>query len=164
VNSDQSNMPEFPARSGPKPLTVIPAHQQLDQFAPAEIQQRLNDLSGQLDGVRIGTSLTPAPTGAALHIVGGRTHDEKNAYIIDTEFAHFHEDGSGSLHMTLPKRIGKEAITRGWAEAHPGAMQGYVPETLVMVFGPRDDEELAVVWQLLRCSHEFAIGAHPPTA
>ncbi|GAA3689446.1 hypothetical protein GCM10022224_063630 [Nonomuraea antimicrobica] len=46
----------------------------------------------------------------------------------------------------------------GWAEPHPLVHEGRCPPTLVMLYGPRDEDELAVVWELVRRSHAFASG------
>jgi Family of unknown function (DUF5519) len=81
-----------------------------------------------------------------------------DAYLVDTEFAHFHGDGSGSLHMTLPLVVAREAIERDWAEMHPAARMGHAPNTLVMVYAPRDDAELTVTWELVGRSYDYARG------
>jgi hypothetical protein len=46
-------------------------------------------------------------------------------------------------------------IARGWGEPHP-LQKG------LLIFGPRDEPELAVAWQLLRVSHLFACGTWMP--
>ena len=45
------------------------------------------------------------------------------------------------------------------AERHPLAGRHGLPGNIVMVYGPRDDEELAVVEDLVRASHRFASGS-----
>jgi hypothetical protein len=49
-------------------------------------------------------------------------------------------------------------IESGWAERHPLAGRHGVPANIVMVYGPRDDDELALVEDLLRASHALASG------
>ena len=46
----------------------------------------------------------------------------------------------------------------GWAEPHPVARLGCLPESLVMVFAPRDREELEVALRLMQSSYDFARG------
>jgi phospholipase/carboxylesterase len=65
----------------------------------------------------------------------------------------------GSLHLTLPPDTAGQAIGRGWAELHPLARTGRLPETLVMIYGPRDNVELEMIWQLVLSSYAFARGA-----
>ena len=40
----------------------------------------------------------------------------------------------------------------GWGEPHPRS--GYM-----LVFGPRTDDEVEIVWQIVRASYDFATGA-----
>jgi phospholipase/carboxylesterase len=79
--------------------------------------------------------------------------------MINQEFAHLHPAYDGSLHMTLPPDVVDAVIENGWAERHPLAGQHGLPTNIVMVYGPRDDDELAVVADLLRASHSLASGA-----
>jgi hypothetical protein len=53
--------------------------------------------------------------------------------------------------MTLPSEVAEEAYEKGWGEPHP---RSGTP----LIFGPRDDGELDVVWQLLRASYTYARG------
>jgi hypothetical protein len=54
------------------------------------------------------------------------------------------------------------ALEAGWAEPHPLA-GGFTPSGTVMVYGPRNAEELEVVWNLVQQSHRFATGQFLPT-
>jgi hypothetical protein len=115
-----------------------------------------------LDGVLLGRSGVSLPDTRAVHLRPTIAQGPGEAYLAGTEFAHLHGHGDGSLHMSLPKDVVAQAVQQGWAEPHPMARQGYLPETLVMVYGPRDQEELDIVWQLVRISHRFA--SRPATA
>ena len=42
---------------------------------------------------------------------------------------------------------------------HPLALAGQIPETAVMVFGPRDEGEVDVILDILSVSYDFARGA-----
>ncbi len=78
--------------------------------------------------------------------------------MVEREFAHMHSASDGSLHMVLPAHVVDKVIANGWAERHPLAGKGGMPTNVVMVFGPRDDGELAVVQDLLRAAHAYACG------
>ena len=80
------------------------------------------------------------------------------AFMIGREFCHIHPPSDGSLHLNLPLDVGQAAIEAGWAENHPLAVRGYIPQNVVMVYGPRDRDELEVVTWLIAQSHAFA---HP---
>lgn len=68
-----------------------------------------------------------------------------------TCFARMHEDRGGSVHLHLPPHVAEVALRRGWGERHPHTG---VP----LVFGPRNLEEMEVVWDLLRAAYLFARG------
>ena len=108
------------------------------------------------------TPRLPATPSKALHLDPELAQGDREAYLVGTEFAHLHGDGSGSLHLTLPGERAAEAIEQGWAELHPAVRMGLMPPTLVMLYGPRDDEELATVWRLIQVSYTFARGCPNP--
>ena len=56
----------------------------------------------------------------------------------------------------LPLETAREAIDAGWAELHPVALSGQIPQTAVMLYAPRDEDELDVIETLVRASHAFA--------
>lgn len=58
--------------------------------------------------------------------------------------------------MKLPPHIAAAAYEKGWGEPHPYS-------GTPLIFGPRDEAELEVVWSLLRASYDFARGEAPQT-
>ena len=80
------------------------------------------------------------------------------AFMVGREFAHLHPPADGSLHMMLPLTLAEAVDANGWGELHPVARMGVIPSTAMMVYGPRDEGELEIVWELLRASHAFAAG------
>ncbi len=55
-----------------------------------------------------------------------------------------------------PPDLASEAVEAGWSEPHPVARLGLIPKTAVMIYAPRDADELAVVERLIRASYAFA--------
>jgi hypothetical protein len=152
----------LPARAGAQPTTAdVMPHQQLDQTAPAALQEELWRRMTGLEGVRGGRSGVSLPETRALHLDERIAHGPSDAYMVGTEFAHLHGAEDGSLHAMLPTDVAAEAIDRGWAEPHPLARRGIAPPTLVMIYGPRDAAELETVWQLIETSYRFARGPAP---
>ena len=144
-------------RMGPRPKTTpTNPHTQLDQNAPAPLQERVFACGEALPGVVSGASLVSVPGARAFHLPGCHAV-ARDAFMIEHEFAHVHPPRDGSLHMTLPPRIVDRVIENGWAERHPLAGRNGFPTNIVMVFGPRDDDELQVVEELLRASHAHAL-------
>jgi hypothetical protein len=64
----------------------------------------------------------------------------------------------GSLHAALPPEVAEEAVEKGWAEQHPVARLGYIPENVVMIYAPRDEPELEIVLKLVEESRRYAGG------
>lgn len=83
------------------------------------------------------------------------------AFMVEREFAHLHPGHDQSLHATLPPELAEEAIAAGWAELHPVARMGYIPATTVMIYAPRDEDELNVIYGLLLASYRYAGGRLP---
>jgi phospholipase/carboxylesterase len=108
-----------------------------------------------LAGVKVGQSLVSVPGARAFHLPGC-DHARRDSFMVECEFAHLHPPHDGSLHMTLPPDLVDSVIANGWAERHPLAGKYGLPANIVMVYGPRDEEELAVVAELLGTSHGWA--------
>jgi phospholipase/carboxylesterase len=70
---------------------------------------------------------------------------------------HIHPPSDGSLHVALPPAMVEAVMDCGWAEIHPVALRGMIPMNIVMVFGPRDEEEIDVVMNLVETSRQRAI-------
>lgn len=50
-----------------------------------------------------------------------------------------------------------EAIEAGWAEPHPIARLGLIPDTIVMLYAPRDENELDVVAGLVTATQALLV-------
>ncbi len=147
-------------RPGPRPRTTpTNPHMQLEQNAPAEQWAELARRAFALPDVEERPSRISVPGARALWLREGVPTGPREAFMIGREFAHIHPLPEGSLHLSLPLQLAREAIEKGWAEQHPVARLGFIPETIVMVYGPRDAEELEVVWQLVQASYEHARAA-----
>lgn len=152
---------ELKKRTGERPQTrPTTPHQQLSQIAPVALQEELWRRMEALNDITTGRSGISLPDTRALHLAPSRTAGPPEAFLIGTEFAHLHGAPDGSLHLTLPEPIAQHAIDQGCAELHPMARCGLMPSTLVMVYGPRDQDEVEQVWELVQISHGFATAAH----
>ena len=49
-------------------------------------------------------------------------------------------------------------VRKGWAEQHPVARTGRIPPNVVMIYAPRDEEEVGVVAGLVEEAHRYAGG------
>jgi hypothetical protein len=144
------------ARAGARPRTTpTNPHTQLDQNAPTALQEKLFAIARALPDVVIGPSLVSVPGARAFHLPACQ-HPVPGGFMIEHEFAHLHPARDGSLHMALPPDIVDRVIANGWAERHPLAGKHGLPGNIVMVYGPRDEGELAIVAGLVRASYAGA--------
>lgn len=151
---------EPPPREGPRPQTcsALP-HVQLDQWPPASIAQELHRRCLALPRVRPQQSRMASPDCRALSLPDNLSTGPRAAFIVDHEFCHLHPLPDGSIHLTLPKDIRERAIERGWAEQHLISRAGIFPDTLVLVYAPRNSDELGIVLRMVWHSYQFARGA-----
>lgn len=143
-------------RSGRRPVVVGPRpHGQRSQNAPPQLQQAIYERALALPWVRPGPSGVSVPGARAFLLDDQAPTGPPEAFQTGREFAHLHPPQDGSLHMTLPRALRDLVFARGWGEPHP--LSG-----TPLIFGPRDEAELEVVWQLLVGSCRFATGTGGP--
>jgi phospholipase/carboxylesterase len=149
----------LPGRFGPRPRSsaALP-FRQLDQFPPAELQQRLYERCVNLPGVRTRQSRVATPQSRALCLADRESYGPPEAFIDGREFCHIHPLPEGSIHLTLPIEEIETLVALGWVERHPIQSLGLF-HNLVMVYGPRDVAELEIVFSLVELSCRFAKGA-----
>jgi phospholipase/carboxylesterase len=145
-------------RAGPPPdVTWAIPQQQVSQNAPTRLQERLLDHARALPGVTVGASHISVPGARAFNLAGGA--GELQAFLVPSarEFAHLHPSDDGSLHLALPPAHAGDLVAKGWGRPHPLAGTRLTPG-FVMVFGPRDEEDLATVNSIVTMSHAYAYG------
>jgi hypothetical protein len=140
----------MPRREGPPPEVIGPRpHAQRSQNAPAVLQEELARRALELSGVGEADSRVSVPGARAFVLDEASARGPREAFQAGHEFAHIHPSEDGSLHMTLPDHLAEAAYAAGWGEPHP--ISG-----TPLIFGPRDEAELEIVWGLLRSSYEYA--------
>ena len=153
----------LPLRRGTRPQTTAArvregrAHAQLSDTAPLVLQEELVRRAQVLPGVALERSLVSVPGARAFMLDEALARGPEAAFQREREFAHIHPVYDGSLHVTLPPPLAADVEAAGWGEPHPtsGSM---------MIYGPRDADELEVVWALLRASYDYACGPEPAKA
>lgn len=101
-----------------------------------------------LAGVEERPTIVSAPGARAIWLRDHLPAGPKDAFLAEREIGHFHP-WDGSLHMALPPELAQEAVRAGWAEVHPVALAGMAPQHLVMLYGPRDEGEVQVLFDLI---------------
>ena len=144
-----------PVRRGPRPKTTHPTreqpgpHQQLSDIAPRDFQEELLRRVRTLPEVEVGWSAISVPHARGFHLKPHAAKGPAEAFQRGSEFGHLHPEHDGSLHLTLPPALYNEVLRAGWGEPHP------ISGTM-LVFGPRDEDELEVVWRLVCASYNWA--------
>jgi hypothetical protein len=149
----------FPQRPGPRPTTTDDEpHEQLDQLGPVELWDELSKRAFGLPGVREDKSGYSFPETKALWLDPEMAKGPPEAFIFEQEFAHIHPRPNPSWHLQLPWELAVLAISAGWAEIHPVCWLGVAPFNSVMLYSPRNEDELEVIWSLVEESYRFACG------
>jgi hypothetical protein len=149
----------FPRRAGPKPLTTRhEPHQQVTQHGRPELWDEMVARSAALPDVTVKDSLVSVPGAQGLFLDESVPKGPEDAFHIDREFAHIHTRPDGSLHLQLPLDLAALAMGAGWAEPHTYVFRGLSQPNSIMLFAPRTDEELEVVWMLVEESYRYARG------
>ena len=152
---------KLPNRIGQKPETTdrLP-HSQLTQHGPDEIVEKLHEWCFSLPNVGNEHSGISVPGARALVLHDG-TNCNNEAFMIGREFAHIHpHPDSGSMHLKLSSDDAFAVTEAGWGEHHYLVTQGHYPPGLIMVFSPRDDDELETVKRIVAQSYAFATGIY----
>ena len=153
------HMPVLTKRIGPPPVTgAQPPHLQFSEQSPRDLfkkmeQWALIDLPEQIPFIRKHPTLISVPTSQALWL------DESKPAVKDAfmpphgsrEFAHLHADGS--WHLVVSDDMVEVIIDAGWGERHPWYDRGVLE---VLVYAPRNEEELNTIKQLVMASIEHA--------
>ncbi|CAD7952386.1 unnamed protein product [Amoebophrya sp. A120] len=115
---------------------------------------------------------------------GGMMMSTRDCFMVGTEFAHIHAKyfekdplnakqrgpvdrpwqvwqggGLGSMHLTLDLQDAEELNRLGWTEFHLLSAQKHpgVPPGLVLVYAPRNEEEIEVCLKILKASLDFVV-------
>jgi hypothetical protein len=149
----------FPQREGSKPQTTHHMPQrQLDQHADPAIWDQLYRRCFSLPDVTECESLISVPGARALWLDESVPKGHEHAFIVEREFAHMHPKPDSSMHLQLPLELAVLAIGGGWAEPHTVVWIGLAPPNTVMLYAPRTEEELEVIFGLVEESYRFARG------
>lgn len=149
----------LPTRQGPRPRTTsAPPHTQLDQQPAHSLTTEILAVAEQMPGVVFGWSRRAPEGTVGLYLERPLANGPEQAFMLDTEFAHAHPTPDFSFHLTLPEPLRSEAIEAGWVEPHPMAGYPGVSGLIVLMFAPRDLEELAVAQRLVNASWAYARG------
>ncbi|HZC34857.1 MAG TPA: hypothetical protein VE242_04550 [Chthoniobacterales bacterium] len=146
----------LPARKGGRPKTIIgPLHVQCNGHGD---RKYLNQL---LIDVLSWPHIEPTPRSpydldqVAIRMQKVAAADDSSAFISGTEFGRVLL-ASPTIILVLPLICAHWAIVKGWAEPHYLHSFGWLPAGTVIVYTPRNRQELEVCYSLFFESYYFA--------
>lgn len=145
-------------RQGPAPkMTPANPQEQLEQF-PTDWQliEELTLFAFSLPHVVEAHTQIAPPGSRALTLSPADASKNRNAFMVDYEFAHIHNPPIGSLHLTLPDALIDLVLRKNWGLRHPLAVQGRVSPNIMFIFAPRTHYELETVKEILLQSYTFS--------
>ncbi|MEM6721989.1 MAG: hypothetical protein AAF611_21860 [Bacteroidota bacterium] len=147
-------------REGNRPETTnTNPHTQLTQQPEnTSYVDALMDWAFTLTNITKEPSRISVPGSIAMCMEEAHTCDRCNAFMVGTEFAHFHPHPDYSMHLGLPTKDAQQMIDKGWGEWHPLIKRGYLPPNIVMLYAPRNQAELEASKMILQRSYDFAKG------
>ena len=146
----------LPARKGKRPQTIRgPLHIQCNGYGDSRyVNQLVNQL---LTWPHIESSPSPdsPPDTIRIRLAEMAATNEPSAFLTAREFGRVLLRAP-TIYLALPLVCAHWAIVRGWAEPHYLASFGLMPAGAVVVYTPRDEQELAVCSFLFSQSYRFA--------
>ena len=147
----------LPQRPGPRPgITNGIPHAQIgavpDERLNAQLLRRIFALPGMVEQP---TAISTIPGTRAFWLAENAPLAHPEALVVGRELGHVHPDGS--LHLTLPPALAREAIAAGWADTHP-LTERWGINSYVLLFTPRDEAEVGVIAGLVGDAHAYATG------
>lgn len=149
----------LPQREGKRPLTTktLP-HRQISDTIRPDLYKKLTEMVFSLPLVKEEMSLLSSQESKALWIDEHIKSARREILFEGLEFAHIHSPQEGSLHLILPNSWAKEVVEKGWGELHPLYEIGFYSHPFVLIYAPRNVDELLIVYEIVLISYLYAIG------
>jgi hypothetical protein len=149
---------DLPKRMGRLPrIDVRYPCLQLEDTSPVSLREELLDRASQLPGVVMQPTELSVPA-LALVMDEEFAEGQPEAFIRGHEFTLIRTDGS--VHLPLMPEWGEQVLKMRWACIHPLVryLAGALPPQNLVVYAPRDEQELEIVWRIVQASYCFARG------
>jgi hypothetical protein len=152
---EMSRLEQLPYRQGERPkLGKHPVpHRQITQLPDGALKEQtrqLFDAFVQTHGNDVHYANSFYERHNAAVIVNDLAHAHRIVKSTSGEAAHWHPM-DGSMHMIFSANDAKQIIDKGWGERHglAGVPQHNLPDTYLLIYAPRNAQEMAVVQRLL---------------
>jgi hypothetical protein len=146
----------LPARKGPRPTTICgPLHIQCNGHGDRTYLNALVDKVLSWPHIEPVGPLISRSNTIPIRLMAMATSSDPSAFITAREFARVLL-GAQTIYMALPLVCANWAIVRGWAEPHFLRSYGLMPAGAVVVYTPKDSEQLEVCSLLVSKSYHCA--------
>jgi hypothetical protein len=148
----------LPARHGEAPqIGQVPPQLQFSDKSPRDIYKKCNDwMFSTFPKVRKEPTRISVSTSIAMWLDENEDVGHTDAFMPPSggrEFTHLHLDGS--IHTVVGTEVEDEIITKKWGVRHMYYDRG-VKE--VLIYAPRNEEELEIIKMVVIKSYEYATG------
>ena len=154
----------IPERRGSRPKTgwhFFP-HRQLDRYPNPTVRQRLVEIFDKHAAANtnlVEVTISPRErSNDAIVIKSSLPAPHPVAKKALREIAHWHHLDH-SMHMIMAPQDCKLVIERGWGERHPASGSFMLVKEQILIYAPRDEEELEVIERLLLASIGYMTGS-----
>jgi hypothetical protein len=146
----------LPVRKGARPKTIVgPLHIQCSGHGdPKYLKQLVDDVLTWPYVEYMPPTANRSDT-IFIRLEEVATSSDSSAFISPREFARVLL-GAPTIYLALPLVSAHWAILRGWAEPHYLRSFGLMPAGAVLVYTPKNREELAVCYSLFAEAYYFA--------
>jgi hypothetical protein len=150
--------PTLPFRKGKRPVTICgPLHLQCSNHGDDRLLRHLIEDMVAWPDIEPNSLPAASPDLVSIRVAAEVPNDDLSVFIAGREFGRVHF-GPPTIYLALPLSCAHWTIVRGWAEPHYSSSFGLLPPSVMVVYTPRDEQELAVCRWLFRISYHFALG------
>jgi hypothetical protein len=154
---DVKTLKDLPKRTGTKP-TIAPyavPHRQTDQHndtAIRSVQKKLFDAQVADPAFQLIYKMSYLERNSpGIFLKDSAMGNMTVVPVSHAEIGHIHMF-DGSMHMILSPSDTKEVIEKGWGELHGLAGQGQAAKTYMMIYAPRNEQELMMIKLILNAA------------
>jgi hypothetical protein len=156
VNSGVFASENLPIRKGSRPTTFRgPLHIQCNGHGDLQYLHQLTAEALSWPYIEHKPSLDNPSKIISIRLEEGAVATDSAAFISPREFARVLL-GVRTIYLALPLVCAHWAIVRGWAEPHYLCSYGLMPAGTVVLYTPKNDEELSVCYSLFFAAYDFA--------
>ena len=157
LKPDPGTLRDLPTRKGSRPKTLPgPLHIQCSGHGDRKyIDQLVGDVLSWPYVEGLADSSNP-PTAIPFRFQENAATVDSAPFISTREFARVLL-GAPTIYLALPLECAHWAIVKGWAEPHYMGSFGLLPAGVVLVYTPKDREELSACYTLFHAAYHSAL-------